>query len=78
MTMYDILLERAYDAYVENWCRQRGYRRSAVNPELGINGECYVCKDEFADCEFADPDIARQYLSAIDFEQYKKIMEDCI
>lgn len=74
MSDYEILLERAYQSYVDTWCRCRGYPRSKVNPEIGINGECYVCKAEFADCEFAEEDIVKQYLSDSDFKKYQQLM----
>lgn len=75
MTLYDTLLDKAYNSYVDTWCRNRGYSRDAVNPSLGINGECYVCRAEFADCEFSDPSIAQIYLTDFEYEQYKQIME---
>lgn len=75
MSLYDELLDKAYGIYVTNWCRQRGYNKDHVNPITGINGECFVCKAEFADCEFADADIAKQYLTDVEYGQYKMIME---
>ena len=43
-----------YWLYVENWCHSRGYSMKDVNPEYGINGECYVCFEEFCDNEYFD------------------------
>ena len=43
-----------YWLYVENWCHSRGYSMKDVDPEYGINGECYVCFEEFCDNEYFD------------------------
>ncbi len=51
-----------YEAYKEDWCKIRGYKLEDVDEEIGINGECYVCFEEFLDNEYRDEDY-RQYLS---------------
>ena len=43
-----------YWQYVEDWCNQRGYAAKDVDDEYGINGECYVCFEEFCDNEYFD------------------------
>ena len=43
-----------YWQYVEDWCNQRGYAAKDMDDEYGINGECYVCFEEFCDNEYFD------------------------
>ena len=43
-----------YDLYIEDWCNSRGYALQDVDPEYGINNECYVCFEEFCDNEYLD------------------------
>lgn len=47
-------LNEAYELYKLDWCKERGYKLSKVDEEIGINGECYSCQDEFEDNEFQD------------------------
>lgn len=51
-----------YKAYKEDWCKNRGYNLEDIDEETGINGECYVCFNEFLDNEYQDKDYC-QYLS---------------
>ena len=36
-----------YQQYKEDWGAIRGYRLYEVDEEIGINGECYSCFDEW-------------------------------
>lgn len=40
-----------YLLYQEDWCQQRGCNIEELDEEFGINGECYVCLEEFIDNE---------------------------
>ena len=75
MLAYGELLTLAYNAYVDNWCSSRGYRRDKVDPLLGINGECYVSKSEFEVCEFQDKDIMQSYISGDLYQCYLTFMK---
>ena len=44
---YKKMVNNAYNKYVKDWCGVRGYTPANVDPEIGINGECYVCINEF-------------------------------
>lgn len=39
--------KKAYESYKRHWCEQRGYKLEDIDEEIGINGECYSCFDEF-------------------------------
>lgn len=41
------IVKLMYETYKIRWCEDRGYNISDVNEEVGINGECYVCFDEW-------------------------------
>ena len=43
-----------YEYYKKDWCLSRGYSLSEIDEEIGINGECYVCFEEFLDNEYQD------------------------
>lgn len=51
-----------YKAYKEDWCKNKGYNLEDIDEETGINGECYVCFNEFLDNEYQDKDYCK-YLS---------------
>ena len=51
---YKKLIQEAYKKYVKDWCEARGYNPEDVDLETGINGECYVCINEFEQNEFQD------------------------
>lgn len=40
--------------------------------EQGFNGECFVCENEFYDCEYQDEDYMKYLLPTDMFEQYNK------
>ena len=46
---YKKMVNNAYNKYVKDWCGVRGYTPSNVDPEIGINGECYVCASREAE-----------------------------
>jgi hypothetical protein len=52
---YAIVLkpEKMYEFYKRSWCKDRGYDLEAMDEEVGINGECYACFDEWYSNEFA-------------------------
>lgn len=70
--LYDEFLEKAYELYKQDWCSQRGYILGEEN-ENGFNGELYVCKDEFADCEFNDENCMKSLLDSDDFVIWKSL-----
>lgn len=41
-----------YTKYKREWCEARGYKLDEVDEEVGINGECYVCIDEWYNNEW--------------------------
>lgn len=45
-----------YELYKIDWCEQRNIslKDAIANKENGINGEMYVCFDEFMDNEYQD------------------------
>ena len=64
---YKQILHDAYKKYVEHWCKVRGYNPVDVDPENGINGECYVCLAEFERNEFRDEEYMSKILSDNEF-----------
>jgi hypothetical protein len=46
-------VDEAYGLYKIDWCKRRGYNLEDID-EAGVNGECYVSKNEFEDNEFQD------------------------
>ena len=64
---YKQILNNAYKKYVEHWCEIRGYKPSDVDPENGINGECYVCLAEFERKEFRDEGVMSKILTDNEF-----------
>ena len=71
---YNILLQTAYEKYKNDWCKIRGYKLADIDEEIGINGECYVCFDEFRTNEFQDAKYMSSLLDADAFAQYIIIM----
>ena len=64
---YKQILKNAYEKYVKHWCELRGYNPADVDPETGINGECYVCINEFEQNEFRDDEYMSQILTDNEF-----------
>lgn len=50
----DYTPEEAYEDYCYDWCKERGYDYYTFDEELGQNGECYSCYDEFMENDFLD------------------------
>lgn len=50
----EIRQRNLYNLYIEDWCNSRGYASKDIDVEYGINGECYVCFEEFCDNEYLD------------------------
>ena len=44
---------KMYESYKRSWCKSRGYDLEAMDEEIGINGECYACFDEWYANEYA-------------------------
>ena len=64
---YKTIVNNAYNKYVKDWCDVRGCRPSHVDPETGINGECYVCINEFERNEFQNEEYMASILSDTEF-----------
>ena len=64
---YKQILNDAYKKYIKHWCETRGYKTSDVDPEIGINGECYVCLNEFERNEFRDEEYMARILTDNEF-----------
>ena len=64
---YKKMVNNAYNKYVKDWCGERGYTPSNIDPEIGINGECYVCINEFERNEFQDEEYMSGILSGSEF-----------
>lgn len=43
-----------YEIYKRDWCDARGYKLEDMDEEVGINGECYACFDEWYNDEYAE------------------------
>ena len=56
-------LDIVYQLYKTQWCRERGYNLEDIDEELGINGECYVCEEEFRNNEFQDAEYVKNLLN---------------
>ena len=70
-TLFDTLLIKSFEKYKQDWCNARGYDITRIDEEIGINGECYVCLDEFEINEFQDKDYICTLLDADEYEHYK-------
>ena len=64
MNVKEKLSRFAYALYVKEWCQERGCKPSDVDPEVGLNGESYVCYAEFLDNEWRDKEYLRSLLPA--------------
>ena len=64
---YKKIVNDAYKKYVKEWCELRGYNPADVDPETGINGECYVCINEFERNEFQDEEYMESILTDTEF-----------
>lgn len=47
-------LTELYEEYKRDWCEARGYKLEDMDEEVGINGECYVCFNEWYDNEYKE------------------------
>ncbi len=45
-------LRELYEQYKRDWCDARGYKLEDMDEEVGINGECYTCFDEWYNNEY--------------------------
>ena len=77
---YKTMVNNAYNKYIKDWCEVRGCRPSHVDPEIGINGECYVCISEFERNEFQNEEYMERILSDTEFtlwqarQEFKEIL----
>ena len=77
---YKTMVNNAYNKYIKDWCEVRGCRPSHVDPETGINGECYVCINEFERNEFQNDEYMSRILSDSEFalwqarQEFKEIL----
>ena len=68
---YKKLIQEAYKKYVKDWCEARGYNPEDVDLETGINGECYVCINEFEQNEFQDEEYMARILTDAEFGMWQ-------
>ena len=47
-------LTELYEEYKRSWCECRGYKLEDMDAEVGINGECYACFDEWYKNEYTE------------------------
>ena len=47
-------LSELYEEYKQEWCETRGYILAEIDDSVGINGECYVCFDEWYNNEYKE------------------------
>ena len=64
---YKTMVNSAYNKYIKDWCEARGYSPAHVDPETGINGECYVCINEFERNEFQNEEYMSNILTDNEF-----------
>mgnify|MGYP006874883240 CR=1 FL=1 len=64
---YKTMVNSAYNKYIRDWCEARGYSPAHVDPETGINGECYVCINEFERNEFQNEEYMSNILTDNEF-----------
>ena len=69
------LLKKSHSLYKKDWCDARGYQLSSVDEEVGINGECFACLDEFEQNEFQDKAYMKSILSHEDFILWNNRLE---
>ena len=72
---YKKMVNNAYNKYIKDWCGLRGYTPSNVDPEIGINGECYVCISEFERNEFQDEEYMARILSDTEYTLWQARFE---
>lgn len=72
---YKTMVNDAYNKYVKDWCGVRGYNPSHIDPETGINGECYVCINEFERNEFQDEEYMARILSDTEYTLWQARFE---
>lgn len=72
---YKKLIHEAYKKYVKDWCEARGYKPEDVDLEIGINGECYVCINEFEQNEFQNEEYMARILSDTEFGMWQDRQE---
>lgn len=46
--------QEMYELYKQAWCESRGYDPEAMDENVGTNGECYACFDEWYANEYAN------------------------
>ena len=71
MVSYDYLLKKSYGRYKWDWCKQRGCKPEDVDEEIGINGECFVCIEEFESNEYQDREFMRHLLCDEEFDWWE-------
>lgn len=58
--VYTRLLNLAYQIYKREWCESRGFPYNEVQNAFDrgeeYDGQMFVCRNEFEDCEFSDTD----------------------
>lgn len=47
-------LDELYEEYKRDWCEVRCYNLEDIDEEVGINGECYACFDEWYNNEYLE------------------------
>ena len=65
------MLKKSYGRYKWDWCKQRGCKPEDVDEEIGINGECFVCIEEFESNEYQDREFMRHLLCDEEFDWWE-------
>lgn len=87
--VYSSFEKWAYSWYKFQWCVDRGILPRDVDEQVGINGCCFVCKDEFLNNELKEAHIFNYYFKSFlliqllawirdAFEEAEDIFEDDI
>lgn len=71
MVTYEYLLRKFYGRYKWQWCKDRGCKPEDVDEEIGINGECFVCMEEFEDNEFQDEEYMKSLLCEEEYSWWR-------
>lgn len=63
---YDKAIQKElYEAYKKEWCKARNISLKDIDEEVGIDGCCYVCFEEFLQNEYYDEEfiefLAKEY-----------------
>ena len=63
---YDKAIQKElYEAYKKEWCKQRNVSLKDIDEEIGVDGCCYVCFEEFLQNEYYDDEfiefLAKEY-----------------